>query len=613
MSELDLSVARPVCCVERHIKSERRGLTASSRAPGVRRQNLSHVLFADVVAVMLSAIATAIIAQQQPDAATATAAQRRAVELQPKSAEAYKDLAKAYGRAGFMRSAAETLAVAVKLTPTAKDHLDLAYLLKQIGDIEGARRQIAASNKLSPSASAYVQLSHLATTPAEKLKAVHKAINVDPKSTEAYVRLAKIHTEQGNHAEAEATYQQFSDVAPMKYYHHLRGQARKLEASVALHKAMLRSSGPRDNYGDGQVDEWSAYVDGITENALDYKRKCLARRCIQGLDEALRIHEQSGGAIADELHPPHTSKSVLKLLGSGPTVLRGAVKEWGPLRNWDAEHLKSEAGDQEVVVMVVSMDGHFEVLPDRMERPPRSVMRLKDFIRLLEAKVDANLTIYARESELWPMGTLLAELGDPPLPWMERLKLDHVNFWLGDGRFRNTLHFDGFDNFLCQLSGSKHVLLYPPDAKPNLYYGNRRDIQAHYRPLRGEYGRHDTGIVSENTAEINGANPDLTTYPKFVHAREVQSYAALSPSDCLYLPNGWHHHVFSEADTDAGYNLAINLWIDRDSTLSGIPPRPDYKKEKYPTIRQVGRAIREVEPQQAAPDASQGECTVSDG
>ena len=41
-------------------------------------------------------------------------------------------------------------------------------------------------------------------------------------------------------------------------------------------------------------------------------------------------------------------------------------------------------------------------------------------------------------------------------------------------------------------------------------------------------------------------------------------------------------------DTDAGYNLAINLWIDRDSTLSGIPPRPDYKKEKYPTIRQVG-------------------------
>ena len=562
------------------------------------------MLFADVVAVMLSAIATAIIAQQQPDAATATAAQRRAVELQPKSAEAYKDLAKAYGRAGFMRSAAETLAVAVKLTPTAKDHLDLAYLLKQIGDVEGARRQIAASNKLSPSASAYVQLSHLATTPAEKLKAVHKAINVDPKSTEAYVRLAKIHTEQGNHAEAEATYQQFSDVAPMKYYHHLRGQARKLEASVALHKAMLRSSGPRDNYGDGQVDEWSAYVDGITENALDYKRKCLARRCIQGLDEALRIHEQSGGAIADELHPPHTSKSVLKLLGSGPTVLRGAVKEWGPLKNWDAEHLKSEAGDQEVVVMVVSMDGHFEVLPDRMERPPRSVMRLKDFIRLLEAKVDANLTIYARESELWPMGTLLAELGDPPLPWMERLKLDHVNFWLGDGRFRNTLHFDGFDNFLCQLSGSKHVLLYPPDAKPNLYYESREDFQAYYRPSRGEFGRFRDG-VSANTAGVNVANPDLKSYPLFNDARKVQTYAELNPSDCLYLPRMWHHHVFSVADRTTGYNLAINMWIDRETTLTtaGEQPSPQWKQgERFPTLGQIGRALRDAE----------GECKASE-
>ena len=93
------------------------------------------------------------------------------------------------------------------------------------------------------------------------------------------------------------------------------------------------------------------------------------------------------------------------------------------------------------------------------------------------------------------------------------------------------------------MRGSKHVMLWPPQAKEDLYYGRRRDIQASYVPSRGEYGRFDTGIVSDNTAEVNGAAPDLERFPRFARAAQLQSYAQLNASDCLYLPNGWHHHV----------------------------------------------------------------------
>jgi hypothetical protein len=261
------------------------------------------------------------------------------------------------------------------------------------------------------------------------------------------------------------------------------------------------------------------------------------------------------------------------------------------------------------------------------------------------------------QAPLWPMAGLLRDL-DPPKPWMKLLRLNDLNFWLGDGHFRNTLHYDPFDNFLCQahaarrphimtrplrlarclelarvasaaplwclracqVRGTKHVLLYPPEAKEELYYANRRDIQARYQPSRGEYGRFDTGIVSENTAAINGANPDLAAHPKFENAVAMQSYASLGPADCLYLPNGWHHHVFSEADTDSGYNLALNLWISREATLAGVPPRPDYKSERFPTIRQVGSALRSIEPEAESTAAdgdetadNDGECNVSDG
>ena len=204
---------------------------------------------------------------------------------------------------------------------------------------------------------------------------------------------------------------------------------------------------------------------------------------------------------------------------------------------------------------------------------------------------------------------------------MDVLRINDLNFWLGDGHFRNTMHYDPYDNFLCQVRGAKHLLLYPPEAKRHLYYGPRRDIQASYAPARGEYGRRDTGIVSENTAEIDGSAPDLQRFPLFAEARHSERYAALGPADCLYLPSGWHHHVFSEADAGGGYNLALNLWISREATLSGVPPRPDYRQERFPTIRQVGRAMQQLADELgdgAAPTSSSaddsaagGSCTAS--
>ena len=203
-----------------------------------------------------------------------------------------------------------------------------------------------------------------------------------------------------------------------------------------------------------------------------------------------------------------------------PTVLRAATVGWGPTTRWDAGYLAHASGEEEVEVTVVTTRGAFEVRADRIERPPKSVMRLGDYMRWLSLKRDFNLTLYSRQAPLWPMTGLLADL--EPLPWMETLRLNDLNFWLGDGHYRNTLHFDPYDNLLCQLRGRKHVLLYPPDAKSNLYYAARRDIQASYTPGRGEYGRRDTGIVSHNTAEINGAAPDLEAHPNFRKALEAQ-------------------------------------------------------------------------------------------
>ena len=63
-----------------------------------------------------------------------------------------------------------------------------------------------------------------------------------------------------------------------------------------------------------------------------------------------------------------------------------------------------------------------------------------------------------------------------------------------DGHFRNTLHFDPHDNFLCQTKGSKLVLLWEPSQADNLYYADRLDVQAKFSARRGEYDRRETPL-----------------------------------------------------------------------------------------------------------------------
>ena len=114
---------------------------------------------------------------------------------------------------------------------------------------------------------------------------------------------------------------------------------------------------------------------------------------------------------------------------------------------------------------------------------------------------------------------------------------------------------------------------------------------------------------------------DYAKFPLFAHARKDQRLATLHADDCLFLPNGWHHHVFSEADASAGYNLALNLWILRDLTLGGGTPD---QRARFPTLGELGAAIAPIlaEEQRASGDADgmldievkdEGDCMVDDG
>ena len=105
-------------------------------------------------------------------------------------------------------------------------------------------------------------------------------------------------------------------------------------------------------------------------------------------------------------------------------------------------------------------------------------------------------------------------------------------------------HYDGASNFVAQLQGVKHFLLFPPHAASQLYpypVGHPMDNFAMCEPLD---------------------SPDLDRFPRLAGARGHA--VALQPGEVLWLPAFWWHHVQS-AEPSATLegpveNLSINFW-----------------------------------------------------
>ena len=428
----------------------------------------SHALAAFML-LIVQAVSQSPEKQRMVDEATVT--QRRAVELSPLDAGAYHELGMAYRQHKFMRAASGAFATAVSLRPAdAALRLDYATAVSKTGDLQGAKTATLAAIDLDPtSASAYSLLAQLErSSPEAQERAARAALQLDPSSASAVGGLAHLLNRQRRHQEVETLYRGLQRARPhdlearKKLFEHLRFADRKIEAAVAYRSATLAAARDADERGGGErggamplsseAKDWQAFVDSTVARAPSAAPKCLARECIEGLVAALE--EAEAHPSAAELSPPHDAASVLRMLSGQPvpTVLRAAGDAWGPSLRWDAAHLERVAGNEELEVTVVEVEGAFEVRADRIERPPKSVMRLGDFVRLLATRKDANLTLYSRQASLWPMTGLLADLA--PMPWMRPLRLNDLNFWLGDGHFRNTLHFDPYDNFLCQVDGA---------------------------------------------------------------------------------------------------------------------------------------------------------------
>jgi jumonji domain-containing protein 7 len=165
----------------------------------------------------------------------------------------------------------------------------------------------------------------------------------------------------------------------------------------------------------------------------------------------------------------------------------------------------------------------------------------------------------------------------PMPPQAARLRPLLTNLWLGKGATVSPLHYDEYENLLCQVSGVKELLLFPPDDLPHLEYKARPRGVLDYEWPNG-FARRPVDAAARATrvvfaGSVNMSHPSAAQRRALSRCRPLR--CTLRPGETLLLPAYWHHEVYSrpaaagdgeaEGGAAAPLNVAVNFWFRNET------------------------------------------------
>lgn len=161
------------------------------------------------------------------------------------------------------------------------------------------------------------------------------------------------------------------------------------------------------------------------------------------------------------------------LIRSKPVIIEDGLKSWPALSKWTNEFLNEEFGD-DIVHIKLTPDGEFEgvesitlwenyknfVIPNEVKtqlqfsdlvvvRPATQELQFSEFLNIISSPTNYSAYLeYSSIPEYMPQ--LEKDLYELPMV-TGILTRRHLNIWLSDGNTLGKLHFDPYDNLLCQV------------------------------------------------------------------------------------------------------------------------------------------------------------------
>jgi len=264
-----------------------------------------------------------------------------------------------------------------------------------------------------------------------------------------------------------------------------------------------------------------------------------------------------------------------------PVIITNFQDQWASSDTFTKKSLVDKFGEY-LVRVSVSESGRFDgpengtlwglgPETDVLVRPPATSMLFADVLKLMSQSNNKE-TFYL---EYLALNQYLGNdfLNLIPIPaQVNSTDLKHLvtNLWIGSTPTISPLHYDDYENLLCQIKGQKEVILFPPNDHKNLYYVGRPKGTLQYS-YPGQFIREKSKVEARSVifgSSVNIDEPDEKRHPLYKKAHPIR--ALLQPKDVLYLPAYWHHEVQSIPDDNEGINVAVNFWFASHQTSAPV-------------------------------------------
>lgn len=220
-----------------------------------------------------------------------------------------------------------------------------------------------------------------------------------------------------------------------------------------------------------------------------------------------------------------------------PFVLRGAIGHWpafsGPHRWNSRAYLHKLLGHRTLPVEVGTtyLNEEWTV----------SLMLGSDYLANHLERSNLDQMAYLAQARLFDQIPALKD--DILIPDLALTRTDedevHINAWLGPADTITPCHHDPYDNFLCQVVGSKYIRLYAPGEHDRMY--------------------PNPDPILSNASLLDVANPDWNLFP--LHKEAKYHDCILEEGEILFIPHGWWHYVRSLETS-----FSVSFWWPPDSS-----------------------------------------------
>jgi hypothetical protein len=226
-----------------------------------------------------------------------------------------------------------------------------------------------------------------------------------------------------------------------------------------------------------------------------------------------------------------------------PVIVRGGIRHWKALADWDVDYLRSVAGAEPVqVTRCLMLDYLLRIWTAGLGRKARAqeartwlgTLTLSDYLERCTARFDTAEILYARNV---PLPKPIAGDVGPVAVQTAGAAGDHHTCFVGRRSYTDSHEHQGADSFMCQVRGTKEVILHPPDAFH----------------CRGLYASRWT----YNWSPVRFFDVDLGRFPRFARTRPYT--AVVHQGDALYIPDPWWHAVVSADDE---LEITVTKWFD---------------------------------------------------